>query len=201
MIGRAGRTDDYSSRRKGLQLLAGVAENIREESMADSMKGGFHIGTVGKNASFSAGGDMVGGDKIIQGTTTTVNNGFKQDDDRLKFLEQIDELRTMLRELQTKVAEAPGPSQDAKDEIAAEVLQQVDMLRKTKDEAATLPTAQPPSAGTLQLIQTCLESTGTVLDKFKSLSDQALGIGEVIEPYISKALPILLSARHLFGLP
>jgi hypothetical protein len=54
--------------------------------MSGSTKGGFHIGTVGGNASFSAGGDMVAGDKVTQTTTTTVKNGFKQDDDKQKFL-------------------------------------------------------------------------------------------------------------------
>jgi hypothetical protein len=169
--------------------------------MAGSTKGGFHIGTVGGNASFSAGGDMVAGDKITQTTTTTLNNGFKENDDKQKFLQQIDELRAMLRELQTKMAQAPGLSQDAKDEIAAEVLQQVNVLKKAKDEAAALPVAQSPPPGTLQVIQHGLESTGTVLDKVKTLCDKAVGIGETIQPYVSAALPILVSARHLFGLP
>jgi len=169
--------------------------------MGGSTKGGFHIGTVGGNASFSAGGDMVAGDKVTQTTTTTVNNGFKQDDDKQKFLQQIEELRATLRELQAKTAEAPGLSQDAKDEIAAEVLQQVNVLKKAKDEAAGLPVAQQPPPGTLQVIQQGLEGTGTVLDKVKTLCDKAVGIGEKIEPYVSTALPILLSARHLFGLP
>src|SRR6266478_2454244 len=108
--------------------------------MSDVTKGGFHIGSVGGNASFSAGGDMVAGDKVTQTTTTTtINNGFKQDDDKQKFLQQIEELRATLRELQTKTAEAPGLSQDAKDEITTEVLQQVNTLKKAKDEAAGLP--------------------------------------------------------------
>ena len=169
--------------------------------MGGSPKGGFQIGTVGGNASFSAGGDMVAGDKITQSTTATVNNGFKQDDDKQKFLQQIEELRATLRDLQAKMAEAPGLSQDAKDEIAAEVMQQVNVLKKAKDEAAGLPVAQQPPPGTLQMIQQSLESTGTVLDKVKTLCDKAVGIGEKIEPYVSTALPILLSARHLFGLP
>jgi hypothetical protein len=169
--------------------------------MAGSTKGGFHIGTVGGNATFNAGGDIVAGDKITQTTTPTLNNGFKKDDDKQKFLQQIDELRATLRGLQAKMAEAPGLSEDAKEEIAAEVLRQVNVLKKTKDEAAGLPVAQPPPPGTLQVIQQGLESTGTVLDKVKILCDQAVGIGEKIEPYVSKALPILLSARHLVGLP
>jgi hypothetical protein len=164
-------------------------------------RGGFNIGSVGGNASFSAGGDIVAGDRTTQTTTTTVNNGFKQDDDKQNFLQQIDELRATLRELQTKTAEAPGLSQGAKDEIAAEVMQQVNALKKAKDEAAGLPVAQQPSPGTLQVIQQGLESTGTVLDKVRTLCDKAAGIGETIQPYVSTALPILLSARHLFGLP
>jgi hypothetical protein len=169
--------------------------------MSDATRGGFHIGTVGGNASFSAGGDMVAGDKITQTTTTTtVNNGFKQDHDKQKFLQQIDELRAALRELQTKTAKAPGLSQDVKDEIAAEVMQQVNTLTKAKDEAAGLPVAQKPPPEALQVIEQGLESTRTVLDKVTTLCDKAVGIGE-IEPYVSKALPILLSARHLFGLP
>ena len=169
--------------------------------MGGSPKGGFHIGTVGGNPSFSAGGDVVAGDKITQTTSTTVNNGFKQDDDKQKFLQQIEELRAVLGELHTKTAEAPGLSQDAKDEIAAEVMQQVNVLKKAKDEAAGLPVAQEPAPATLQVIQHGLESTGTVLDKVQTLCDKAVGIGKTIEPYVRTALPILLSARHLFGLP
>jgi hypothetical protein len=168
--------------------------------MAGSTKGGFHIGAVGGNASFSAGGDMVAGDKTTQ-TTTTIHKGFKQDDDKQKFLQQIEELRAVLRELQAKTAEVPGLSQDAKDEIAAEVLQQVNVLKKAKDEAAGLPVARQPPPETLQVIEQGLESTGTVLDKVTSLCDKAVGLGEKIQPYVSKALPVLLSARHLFGLP
>jgi hypothetical protein len=169
--------------------------------MGGSTKGGFHVGSVGGNASFSAGSDMVAGDKVTQTTTTTVDNGFKQDDDKQKFLQQIEELRAALRELQAKTAEAPGLSQDAKDEIAAEVLQQVNALKKAKDEAAGLSVARQPPRETLQVIKQGLESTGTVLDKVTSLCDKAVGLGEKIEPYVSKALPILVSARHLFGLP
>jgi pimeloyl-CoA synthetase len=167
--------------------------------MGGSTKGGFHIGTVGGNASFSAGGDIVAGDKITQTTTTTVNNGFKQDEDKQKFLQQMEELRATLRELQAKTAEAPGLNQDAKDD--AEVLQQVNVLKKAKDEATGLPVAKQAPPETLQVIERGLESTGTVLDKVTTLCERAVGLGEKVEPYVSKALPILLSARHLFGLP
>src|SRR5262245_42273984 len=125
--------DNCGSRRKGYSPRRGCRGS---ETMGGATKGGFHIGTVGGSASFSAGGDVVAGDKITQTTSPIVNNGFKQDDDKQKFLQQIDELRATLRELQAKTAEVPGLSQDAKDEIAAEVMQQVNVLKKAKDEAA-----------------------------------------------------------------
>jgi len=168
--------------------------------MSGSAKGGFNFGSVGGSVTVSAGGDIVAGDKTTQ-TTTTINNGFKQEDDKQKFLQQIDDLRATLRELQAKVAEAPGLSEDAKDEIAAEVAQHVNALRKVKDEAAGLPAAQQPPPETLQVIESGLASTGTLLDKVTALCDKAIGFGEKVQPYLSKALPILLSARHLFGLP
>jgi hypothetical protein len=168
--------------------------------MSGSARGGFNIGSIGGSFSQSAGGDIVYGDKTTKATTTT-NNGFKQEDDKQKFLQQIDELRATLRELQAKVAETPGLSEDAKDEIAADVAQHVNVLRKAKDEAAGLPVAQPPPPGTLQVIESSLTSTGTLLDKVTAICDKAIGVGEKVQPYLSKALPILLLARHLFGLP
>jgi SEFIR domain len=165
-----------------------------------SAKGGFNIGSVGGNAAFSAGGDMVAGDKITQ-TTTTLNNGFKQEDYKQQFLQQIDDLRATLRELQTKMQAAAGLSEDVKDEIAADVLQQLGALKKIKEEAAGLPVAQQPPPEKVKAIETGLQRTCTILDKIKDVCDRTVGIAEKVAPYVDKALPIVLSARHLFGLP
>jgi hypothetical protein len=184
-------------------LILGLLRHHHQwsKTMSGSTRGGFNIGSVGGNVSLSAGGDIVAGDKTTQTTTTTINNGFKQEDDKQKFLQQIDELRAALRELQARVAEAPGLSEDAKDKIAADVMRQVNVLREAKDKAVGLPAAQQPPPDTLQVIEGGLTSTGTVLDAVATLCDKAIGVGEKVQPYLSKALPILLSARHLFGLP
>jgi hypothetical protein len=168
--------------------------------MGEPTKGGFNIGSVGGNAAFSAGGDMVAGDKVTQ-TTTTINNGFREEDDKRQFLQQIDELRATLHEPQVKMQEAPGLSEDVKDEIAADVLQQIGALKKAKEEAAGLPVAQQPPPEKRKSIETSLQNTCTVLDKVKDVCDRAAGIAEKVAPYVGKALPIVLSARHLFGLP
>jgi hypothetical protein len=153
---------------------------------------------VGGDVNLKAKGDIVGGDKV---TTTTITNGFKKDDDKQKFLEQIEALRTTLRELQAKIAEAPALSQDTKDEISAAVLQQINTLKKANDAATGLTVAKEPPPDALHAITTGLNSTSTLLDQVKIVCDKAVGVAEKIEPYVSKALPILLAARHLFGLP
>ena len=165
-----------------------------------STKGGFNIGSVGGNAAFSAGGDMVAGDKITE-TTTTINNRFKQEDDKQQFLQQIDDLRATLRELQTKMQAAPGLSEDVQDEIAANVLQQLGALKNMKEEAAGLPVAQQPPPEKVKAIETTLQRTCTVLDKVKEVCDRMVGIAEQVAPYARKALSIVLEARHLFGFP
>lgn len=163
-------------------------------------KGGFNIGSVGGNAVFSAGGDMVAGDKITQTAATPINAGFKQEDDKRQFLQQIEDLRSTLRELQTKMQAVPGISEDVKDEIVADVLQQIGALKKMKEKAACLPVAEQSPADQCKHIETTLQGTGTVLDKVKEVCERTVGTAEKVAPYVSKAQSIVLSARHRFGL-
>lgn len=171
--------------------------------MSQPAGGGFNIGSVAGDASFSAGGDIVAGDKITRTTTTTVtiDGGFRQESDKQQFLQQIEELRTALRELQSKMQTAPEVSDDDKDEIAAAVLQQLGALKKTKEEAAGVAVDVQPPAEKRATIERTLQDTCTVLDKVKDVCDRTVGIAEKVGPYVARALPLLLSARHLFGLP
>jgi len=169
--------------------------------MSDGNKGGFNIGSVGGSFSVSAGGDVVAGDKVTTTSTTTITNGFQQEENKQQFVHDLEELRTTLREVQTKIQEAPGVSQDDKDKIAADVMQQVIALKTAKEEASSLPVGQqaPPDKG--KQIESYLQSTGTLLDKVNELGAKAVEIGTTVKPYVEKALPLLLSARALFGIP
>jgi len=170
--------------------------------MSDATKGGFNIGSVGGNVSVSAGGDVVAGDKVTTTTsTTTITNGFKQEEDKQQFVRDIEDLRSALRELQTKIQEAAGVSQDDKDKIAAEVMQQVIALKTAKDEASSLPVAQQGSPDKGKRIANYLDTTKTLLDKVNELGAKAVEVGATLKPYVEKALPLLLSARVLFGIP
>jgi len=164
--------------------------------MSGSGRGGINIGSVGGNASFNAGGDIVAGDKI-----TTTKSVFQRDDDKRQFLEQIDQLRATLRELQAKISDAPALSQDDKDEIAVAVLQQIKALKQASDEANGLKPGSAAPENAVHAIEAGLTSTGTLLDKVKSVCDKAEQIGEAVGPYVGTAVQVLLTARHLFGLP
>jgi hypothetical protein len=170
--------------------------------MSATSKGGFNIGSVGGSVSVTAGGDVVAGDKTTTTTTTTtITNGFKQEEDKQQFVRNLEELRTALRELQTKIQQATGVSQDDKDAIVAEVMQQVTALKTAKEEADSLPVAQQGPPDKSKRVANYLDTTKTLLDKINELGAKAVEIGTAAKPYVEKALPLLLSARVLFGIP
>jgi predicted phage gp36 major capsid-like protein len=168
--------------------------------MSGTSKGGFNIGSVGGSVSVTAGGDVVAGDKTTT-TTTTITNGFKQEEDKQQFVRNLEELRSALRELQAKIQGAAGVSQDDKDKIVAEVMQQVNALKTAKEEAGSLPVAQQGPPDQSKRVANYLDSTKTLLDKLNDLGAKAVEIGTAVKPYVERALPLLLSARVLFGIP
>ena len=169
--------------------------------MSDAYKGGFNISSVGGGFSVTAGGDVVAGDKVTTTSTTTVSNGFKREDDKKQFVHDIGELRTALREIQTKIQQAPAASQDDLDEIVADLMQQVNALNTAKEQANSLPVGQDVPSEKAKQLASYLQSTGTLLDKVNELGKKAVKIGDSVKPVVEKALPLLLSARALFGLP
>jgi hypothetical protein len=169
--------------------------------MNGESKGGFHIGSVGAGVSISAGGDVVAGDKVTTTSNTTITNGFKQDEHKEQFVHDIEELRTALLAIQAQIQQASKISGDDKDKIMAELTQQVVALKTAKDEASSLPVAKQASKDKIERIANSLDATNTLLDKVNALGAKAVEIGTTVKPYVDKALPLLLSARMLFGIP
>jgi hypothetical protein len=143
-----------------------------------------------------AEGDITYGDKI---TTQTITTGFKQEQDKQEFLKQIEELRGALRQIQTEMQNVAGLDQDAKDEIVTAIMQQVTALNKAKGEAEKLSPESP--AAKHKTLEDYLESTETVLNKAKEIGGKAAEWTVKLAPYFEKALPLVLSARRLFGIP
>ncbi len=160
-------------------------------------KGGFNFGNVGGNVSIEAGGDVVAGDKT---TTTTITTGFKQEQDKQEFIQQLEELRKQLRQVKSEIEDAEGIDEDEKDAIVMEVMQQVKALKTAKDEASLLPAQQEPSQEKREAIEAPLNAVNSIVSKVSAVFDKAADIGGKVRN-INNLLPILLTARHLFGLP
>jgi len=164
--------------------------------VSNENSGGFNFGNVGRDVTVNAGGDIVGHDKI-----TTTNAGFDDQTQKQEFLSQLDELRSALREIKSQVESVEQFDQDAKEELVAEILRQVSELKKAKEDAEQLEPGRSPPADTLKSVGDCLDKTGGLLDKFKGISSAASGFATSMAPVIAKALPILATVRHLFGIP
>src|SRR6266571_5572792 len=92
-------------------------------------KGGFHFGNVGGNVKITAGGDIVGGDKTA---TTTIQKGFRGEEQKQQFEVQIEQLRDALRAIKAEIEANPALSNDEKEEATGEILQQVKALKEVK---------------------------------------------------------------------
>lgn len=164
--------------------------------MSEEKSGGFEISNVGRDVTIEAGGDIVGGDKV-----TTTHAGFDDQAQKQEFLDQLDELRSALREIKSQVESVEQYDEDAKDQLVMEILQQVSALKQAKQDAGQLEPGEAPPTDTLQSVGQCLEKAGGLLDKIKGIGAAASGIVERVVPIVARALPILASARHLLGIP
>jgi hypothetical protein len=138
--------------------------------MADertNKRGGFHIGKVGGNVEMTAGGDIVGGDKTI---TTTIQKGFRMEEQKQQFQAQIDQLRQALRAVKAEIESSPSLSDDQKEEAAGEILQHVKALKEVKEKTAELPAGKQAPADVGSLVETTLDRAGGIIDKLQSLA-------------------------------
>jgi len=163
-----------------------------------SQKGGFHFGTVGGNVEVNAGGDIVGGDKT---TTTTIQKGFAAEEQKQQFQAQMDQLREALRAVKAEIETSPSLSNDQKEEAAGEILQHVKALKEVKEKTAGLPVGKPAPADVGALVETTLDRAGGIIDKLHSLAKTTGEVAGKVGEFGMKYGPLILSARHLFGLP
>jgi hypothetical protein len=169
---------------------------------SETGKGGFHFGNVGGAVNVSAGGDVVAGDKATTTTTTTtIQNGFANDEQKKQFQAEIDQLREALQGMKTEIEASMSLDQDKKNEIINEIRQQVDALKEVKEETADVPTGKPAPAKVATQVEGALDRAGGIVEKLKGVATTSVEIGETVGKFAVKYGPLILSARHLFGLP
>lgn len=181
---------------------------MSDEKQGGGNVGNFSFGNVGGDASviagnIQAGGDIVAGDKTTTTTTTTttITHGFKEEEDKAEFLKQIDELRAIMRQMRSEIEALEGLDEDEKDDLVMEVGQQVKDLKTAKEEAEQTEAGKEVPKDKAELMGEYLDKTTTLMEKLKKMGEATAATAEKLAPYVVKALPLLASARHLFGLP
>lgn len=164
--------------------------------------GGFQFGNVGGSVNLQAGGDVVGGDKTTTTTTTTtIQQGFAGQEQKDQFHSEIEQLREALRAMKTEIEASAALDQDKKDEAIAEILQQVKALKEVKEKTAEVPPGKPAPKQVATEIEGTLDRAGGIADKLQTLAGKAGDVAETVSKFAVKYGPLILSARHLFGLP
>ena len=168
----------------------------------ETARGGFHFGNVGRDAKMNAGGDIVAGDKqTVTTTTTTVQSGFQSEEQKQEFQKQLEALREALRDIKAKVEASAGLSADEKDELTTEILQHVKALKEVKETTADLPPGRKPPADISKMVESNLEKASGILDKVQAVEKKSADLAANVGAFAVKYGPLVLSARHLFGLP
>ena len=167
----------------------------------EAAHGGFHFGNVGRDAKMNAGGDIVAGDKQTVTTTTTIQSGFQSEEQKQEFQKQLEALREALRDIKAKVEASAGLSADEKDELTTEILQHVKALKEVKETTADLPPGQKPPADLGKMVESNLEKASGILDKVQAVEKKSADLAANVGAFAVKYGPLVLSARHLFGLP
>ena len=105
----------------------------------------------GGDMKIDAGGDVVAGDKVTITTTNTA--GFKEQQNKDEFVAQLDELRDALCDIRKQIASIKQLDEDAKEELEAEILQQVKALKDSRQEAEQIEVGEPPASDKIESVK------------------------------------------------
>ncbi|PCJ12624.1 MAG: hypothetical protein COB04_17455 [Gammaproteobacteria bacterium] len=165
---------------------------------------GFNFNNTG-DVSVDAGGDVVAGDKVTT-TNTSTNNitnnyGFAQEEEKQQFLQKMDELRNYAKEINSRVDDLEGVDDDQKEALEDELTEQIKAIRQLKKVADQVEAGSEVAPGIASQIEKQVDFISNGLDKLNQLGEKSSNFMETVGNVLIKASPLLLSARHLFGIP
>ncbi len=99
------------------------------------------------------------------------------------------------------VETSAGLTADEKDELSTEILHHVKTLKEVKETTAELSPGQKPPVDIGQMVESNLEQAGSILDKVQTVAKKSVELAAKVGEFGVKYGPLVLSARHLFGLP
>jgi len=166
--------------------------------------GGFSFGNIGGNVNMNAGGDIVGGDKNTTTTTTSnqvIQKGFKDSNDKEEFLNQVKEFQGMMRDIKKEIEKNNDIDEDEKDDLVMEIMSQIKALKTVNQEANDISPGSEVEEEQSSTFEKRFDQTSQFIDRIAEFANKTKSISEKITPTVKRMLPILSSARHLFGIP
>lgn len=172
--------------------------------MSEKSKGGFHFGNIGGPVNFNAGENIVSGDQTTTtttATTITIEKGFAGEAQKQQFHSEIEQFREALRAMKEEIEASASLDQDKKDEVVSDIVDQVKTLKEVKEKTAAVPAGEPAPANIATEVDGALDRASGIIDKLKDLATKTWEGAETVGEIAAKYGPLILSARHLFGLP
>src|SRR5206468_2228414 len=118
-----------------------------------------------------------------------------------QFQSEIDQLREWLRAMKADIEASVSLDQDKKDQAISDILQQVNALKEVKEKTADVSPGKPAPPEIATKVEGALDSAGGIVDKLQALATKTGDVAETVGKFAVKYGPLILSARHLFGLP
>jgi len=162
--------------------------------------GDVNISDVSGNVSLKqAGRDIIEKNEIV---TTTVSMGFKQEEDKQKFIQQLEMIHAQLQAMRTEVTKVEGVNLNEDDKYALinAITEQLKELGIIKNEAKDLPIAIEPSLETAERFKNWVNSIKKLFENAKAFGEEVAEIQLKLEPYVEKGLSLLAIAKSFIGI-
>ena len=172
------------------------------DSSQNKPSGGFHFGSVGGAVTVRGGGDVVGGDKTTTTTiTTTITKGFAGEDQKLQFQQRIVQLREALSEVKSRIEGHPALTEGQKMEMTAALVEEDGALEAVDKKTAATAVGESAPPEVAATIEAALDPNAGIAQKLQHLAAHTGAAVGIVGEFAGKFGPLLLGARHLFGLP
>jgi hypothetical protein len=168
----------------------------------EETRGGFHFGNIGRDVKLAAGGDIVAADKrTVTRSTTITKSGFESAGHKEEFERQLDALREGLELIRSKVEINAALSAEQKEDLTIALQGQAKALEEVAQTTTQVIPGQKTPAHVVELVKSTLEETGDILEKVETVGKKSADFVANVSALALKYGPLVLSARHLFGLP
>jgi len=163
---------------------------MSNEKQEDGQSGGFHFGAIGGSVTQTAGGDIVGRDKITHYHELPHEKQLEVQSDLLLLRNQLKVLADMISADQLKTSTELA---DVRHEVSARLseLDKVDSALNSK--------AEDPSTERLDVGQYLNKATET-LNRVSNITTATTSLASKIASIASQALPYIVSLKALLGL-